>query len=168
MKIPFHKPHITKKEIDSVVETMQSGWLTMGPKTLEFEEAFKQYIGSDYAISLNSATAALHLALNAIGVKQGDEVIIPTNTFVATAEAVAYSGAIPVLCDIEPNNHNINVDLIQDLVTTKTKAIIPVHFGGNPCDMDKIKKNANHFNLKIIEDAAHALPSSYKNKKIGT
>ena len=140
----------------------------MGPKTLQFELAFKSYLNVDYSISVNSATAALHLALNAIGVKQGDEVIIPTNTFVATAEAVAYSGAIPVLCDIEPNNHNINVDLIQDLVTTKTKAIIPVHFGGNPCDMDEIKKNANHFNLKIIEDAAHALPASYKNKKIGT
>ena len=161
MKIPFHRPHITNKEFESIKDSLLSGWLTMGPKTMEFEEAFKQYIGSDYAISLNSATAALHLALNAIGVKQGDEVIIPTNTFVATAEAVAYSGAIPVLCDIEPNNHNINVDLIQDLVTTKTKAIIPVHFGGNPCDMDEIKKNANHFNLKIIEDAAHALPSSY-------
>jgi len=168
LKIPFHRPHITNKEFESIKDSLLSGWLTMGPKTMEFEEAFKQHIGSDYAISLNSATAALHLALNAIGVKQGDEVIIPTNTFVATAEAVAYSGAIPVLCDIEPNNHNINVDLIQDLVTTKTKAIIPVHFGGNPCDMDEIKKNANHFNLKIIEDAAHALPSSYKNKKIGT
>jgi perosamine synthetase len=168
LKIPFHRPHITNKEFESIKDSLLSGWLTMGPKTLQFELAFKSYLNVDYSISVNSATAALHLALNAIGVKQGDEVIIPTNTFVATAEAVAYSGAMPVLCDIEPNNHNINVDLIQDLVTTKTKAIIPVHFGGNPCDMDEIKKYANHFNLKIIEDAAHALPASYKNKKIGT
>ena len=168
MKIPFHKPHITQNEIDSVVETMQSGWLTMGPKTIEFENVFRAYIDSQFAISVNSATAALHLALNAVGVGNGDEVIIPTNTFIATAEAVVYSGAKPVLCDVEANYHNIDVTLIEQLITPRTKAIIPVHFGGNPCDMDGIKKIANHFNLKIIEDAAHALPSSYKNKKIGT
>ena len=107
MKIPFHRPHITNKEFESIKDSLLSGWLTMGPKTLQFELAFKSYLNVDYSISVNSATAALHLALNAIGVKQGDEVIIPTNTFVATAEAVAYSGAIPVLCDIEPNYHNI-------------------------------------------------------------
>ena len=168
MKIPFHKPHITQNEIDSVVETMQSGWLTMGPKTIEFENVFRAYIDSQFAISVNSATAALHLALNAVGVGNGDEVIIPTNTFIATAEAVVYSGAKPVLCDVEANYHNIDVTLIEQLITPRTKAIIPVHFGGNPCDMDEIKKIANHFNLKIIEDAAHALPSSYKNKNIGT
>ena len=168
MKIPFHKPHITQNEIDSVIETMQSGWLTMGPKTIEFENTFKIYIGSQFAISVNSATAALHLALNAVGVGNGDEVIIPTNTFIATAEAVVYSGAKPILCDVEENYHNLDINLIEQLITPRTKAIIPVHFGGNPCDMDEIKKIANHFNLKIIEDAAHALPSSYKNKKIGT
>ena len=168
MKIPFHKPHITQNEIDSVIETMQSGWLTMGPKTIEFENAFRAYIDSQFAISVNSATAALHLALNAVGVGNGDEVIIPTNTFIATAEAVVYSGAKPILCDVEENYHNIDINLIEQLITPRTKAIIPVHFGGNPCDMDEIKKIANHFNLKIIEDAAHALPSSYKNKKIGT
>ena len=168
MNIPFHKPYITQNEFDSVIETMQSGWLTMGPKTLEFEEAFKQYIGSDYAISVNSATAALHLALNAVGVGIEDEVIIPTNTFIATAEAVVYSGAKPILCDVEENYHNLDINLIEQLITPRTKAIIPVHFGGNPCDMDGIKIIANRFNLKIIEDAAHALPSSYKNKKIGT
>ena len=146
---------------------MQSGWLTMGPKTLEFENAFRVYIDSQFAISVNSATAALHLALNAVGVGIGDEVIIPTNTFIATAEAVVYSGAKPILCDVEENYHNIDINLIEQLITPHTKAIIPVHFGGNSCDMDEIKKIANRFNLKIIEDAAHALPSSYKNKKIG-
>ena len=168
MKIPFHKPHITKKEIDSVVETMQSGWLTMGPKTIHFENKFKEKIGSQYAISTNSATSALHLALNAVDVGTGDEVIIPTNTFIATAEAVTYSGAKPVLCDIEKKYHNIDVNLIEKLITPKTKVIIPVHFGGNSCEMEKINKLAKKYNLKIIEDAAHALPSFYRNKIIGS
>ncbi|SVC74987.1 uncharacterized protein METZ01_LOCUS327841, partial [marine metagenome] len=93
MKIPFHKPHINQKELDSITDTIQTGWLTMGPKTLEFEKAFKNYIGSDYAVSVNSATAALHLTLNALGIKENDEVIIPANTFISTAEAVIYVGA---------------------------------------------------------------------------
>ena len=166
--IPFHRPHITQEEIDSVSDIMGSGWLTMGPKTIEFENAFKDYIGSKYAISLNSATAALHLALIAVGVKKDDEVIIPTNTFIATAEAVAYLGAIPILCDIESNYHNINVKLIESKITSKTKAIIPVHFGGHPCEMNEIFNIAKKYDLKIVEDAAHALPSSYRKYKIGT
>ena len=166
--IPFHKPHITQKELDEVSETIQSGWLTMGPKTLEFENHYKKYIGSQFAISVNSATAALHLALNAVGIEKDDEVLIPTNTFISTAEAVVYSGAIPILCDIEPKYHNIDVNLIESKITSKTKAVIPVHFGGHPCEMDEIKRIATQYNLKVIEDAAHALPSSYKNKKIGT
>ena len=165
--IPFHKPHITQKELDEVSETIQSGWLTMGPKTLEFENHYKKYIGSQFAISVNSATAALHLALNAVGIEKDDEVLIPTNTFISTAEAVVYSGAIPILCDIEPKYHNIDVNLIESKITSKTKAVIPVHFGGHPCEMDEIKRIATQYNLKVIEDAAHALPSSYKNKKIG-
>ena len=132
MKIPFHKPHITQKELDSVTDTIQTGWLTMGLKTLEFERAFKQYIGSDFAVSVSSATAALHLSLNALEIKENDEVIIPTNTFIATAEAVAYLNARPVLCDIDYKTHNINPDLIKLLITSRTKAIIPVHFGGQP------------------------------------
>ena len=168
MQIPFHKPHITQNEIDSVIKTMQSGWLTMGPQTLEFENVFRAYIDSKFAISVNSATAALHLALNAVGVGIGDEVIIPTNTFIATAEAVVYSGARPILCDIEKKYHNIDVTLIKKLITSKTKAIIPVHFGGHPCEMEEILRIAKQYNLKVIEDAAHALPSSYKNQKIGT
>ena len=119
MNIPFHKPHITKKELDSVIETIQSGWLTMGPKTIQFENKFKENIGSQYAISVNSATAALHLALNAIGIEKDDEVIIPTNTFIATAEVVVYSGARPVLCDIGEKSHNINANLIEKLITSQ-------------------------------------------------
>ena len=167
MNIPFHKPHITNKELDAVSKTIRSDWLTMGPKTLEFEEAFKQHIGSDYAISLNSATAALHLALNAVDVGIGDEVIIPTNTFIATAEAVIYSGAKPILCDIEENYHNLDINLIEQLITPRTKAIIPVHFGGNPCDMDQISRIADQHQLKIIEDCALAVGAHYKGKHVG-
>src|SRR3972149_1579077 len=116
MKVPFHKAYITEEEITGVVDTLRSGWLTMGPKTIEFEEKFREYIfGSDTAnkaisnaISFNSATAALHLALKVIGLKEGDEVILPTNTFIATAEVVTYFGAVPVLCDIEEDTHNID------------------------------------------------------------
>ena len=176
MQIPFHKTHTTKEEISAVVEAIESGWLTMGPKSVEFEEKFKEYIGCKEAVSLNSATAALHLALKAIGLKEGDEVIVPTNTFIATAEVVTYFNAVPVLCDIEENTHNIDVSKIEALITPKTKAIVPVHFAGQPCDMDEIyeiakkveaRRKKEEGKLFIIEDAAHAIPSSYKGVKIG-
>ena len=169
--IPFHKPYITEEEINEVIDSLRSGWLTMGPKTVEFERKFKEYIfgGEEgFAISFNSCTSALHLALKAIGLSEGDEVILPTNTFIATAEVVAYFNAIPVPCDIDEETHNIDVKKIEKLITKKTKAIIPVHFGGQPCDMDEILQLARAYNLKVIEDAAHALPAWYKGKKIGT
>jgi len=171
--IPFHKAYITEEEINFVVDTIKSGWLTMGQKTIEFEERFKDYIYKDenrkgYAISCNSCTAALHLALKAIGLKAGDEVIIPTNTFIATAEVITYFGAKPVLCDVEETTHNMDVSKLTELITNKTKAIIPVHFAGQPCDMDDILEIAKKYNLHVIEDAAHALPSKYNGKMIGT
>jgi perosamine synthetase len=167
MKIPFHKTHTTIEEITAVIDAIKSGWLTMGPKVVEFEDKFIEYIGTTNAVAVNSATAALHLALKAIGLKKGDEVILPTTTFVATAEVVTYFDAIPVLCDIEYSTHNIDVSKIENLVTDKTKAIIPVHFAGQPCDMDEIYEIAQKYNLKVIEDAAHAIPSSYNGEKIG-
>ncbi len=166
--IPFHKTYTTDDEINAVIEAIKSGWLTMGPKTVEFEERFKEYLGVDYSISLNSATAALHLALKAIGLQRDDEVIVPTNTFISTAEVVTYFDATPILCDIEESTHNIDVSKIENLITSKTKAIMPVHFGGQPCDMDEIFAIAKRYNLKVIEDAAHALPSKYKGKYIGS
>jgi dTDP-4-amino-4,6-dideoxygalactose transaminase len=167
MIIPLHKTHTTDEETNAAVDAIRSGWLTMGPKTVEFENKFKGYIGSKESISMNSATAALHLALKAIGLQRDDEVIVPTNTFVATAEVVTYFDAIPVLCDIEECTHNIDVSKIESLITNNTKAIIPVHFAGQPCDMDEIYEIAQKYNLKLIEDAAHAIPSSYKGVKIG-
>lgn len=178
MQIPFHKTHTSQEEIEAVVEAIKSGWLTMGPKVVAFEEKFKEYIGCQEAVCLNSATAALHLALKATGLERGDEVILPTNTFVATAEVVTYFDAVPVLCDIEENTHNIDVSKIESLISPKTKAIIPVHFGGQPCDMDEIyeivrkvegrrAKGEGKRSLFVIEDAAHAIPSSYKGVNIG-
>ena len=176
MEIPFHRAHITEDEINGVVAAVKSGWLTMGPKTIEFEEKFRDYIfagsgvspGSCFSLSFNSATAAMHLALKAIDVKAGDEIIIPTNTFVATAEVVTYFNAIPVLCDVEYDTHNIDVAKIKALITPKTKAIIPVHYGGQMCDMDEIMALAKQNGLKVIEDAAHCLPGSYKGRRVGT
>ncbi len=175
-EIPFHKPYITAEEIDGVVDAVKSGWLTMGPKTVEFEQKFRDYVfagngvehGRQFAVSFNSATAALHLALKAAGLKQGEEVILPTNTFIATAEVVTYFGAVPVLCDIEEDTHNMDASKIERLITKKTRAVIPVHFGGQPCDMDEIVSLARAHGLAVIEDAAHALPSRYKGRLVGT
>ena len=167
MQIPFHKTHTTDEEINAAVDAIKSGWLTMGPKTVDFENKFKDFIKTSNAVSMNSATAALHLSLKAIGLQRDDEVILPTNTFVATAEVVTYFDAIPVLCDIEENTHNIDVSKIEALITAKTKAIMPVHFAGQPCDMDEIYALASKYKLKVIEDAAHSMPSSYKGVSIG-
>lgn len=167
MNIPFHKTHTTQKEIDAVVDSIRSGWFTMGPKVGIFENDFKMYLGCDFAVNVNSATAALHLALKAIGLQENDEVILPTNTFIATAEVVTYFNAKPVLCDIDYATHNIDVSKIESLITAKSKAIIPVHFGGQPCDMEEIYSLAEKYELKVIEDAAHAFPSYYQNALVG-
>ena len=165
--IPFHKAAIGDEEINEVVDTLKSGWLTMGPKTIEFEKQFAEYVSVKHAVSMNSATACLHLALKAIGLKAGDEVIVPTTTFVSTAEVVTYFNATPVLCDIQDHDHNMDVTKIESLITSKTRAIIAVHFSGIPCDMTAINNIAKKHDLKVIEDAAHALPSEFEGKKVG-
>jgi len=139
----------------------------MGPKTVAFEQRFGEYIGSKHAVAFNSCTAALHLALKAIGLKQGDEVIIPTMSFTATGEVVCYFGAKPVLVDVDWETLNIDITAVERAITSKTKAIIPVHFGGQPCDMDEIHALARKHKLYVIEDAAHSLPAWYKGKKVG-
>src|SRR5262244_3772218 len=131
--IPFHRPALGVDEIRSVVETLESGWLTTGRKVKSFEDDFARYVGSKHAVAVNSGTAALHLALDAVGIRENDEVIIPTMTFAATAEVVLYFKANPVLVDCEPDTLNLDAKQIESVITAKTKAIIPVHFGGQPC-----------------------------------
>ena len=164
----FHKPFISDDEVDEIVDTVRSGWLSMGPKTIKFEEAFNSYIGCKKSIAVSSWTAAGHLTLEAYGIRPGDEVIVPTMTFPATAEIVCYFGAKPVIVDVEEDTLNISLKEIEKAITSRTKAIIPVHYAGQPCDMDEIHEIAKSNNLKVIEDAAHSLPATYKGKKVGT
>ena len=157
--LPFHEPSIGDEEISSVVDTLRSGWVTTGLKTKQFENEFAKWIGTPYAVAVNSCTAALHLALEAIGVTKGDEIIIPTMTFAATAEVVHYCRAFPVLVDCQSDTFNINVEAIEHAISPKTKAIIPVHFAGQPCEMDKILELARSRNIKVIEECCSCSPS---------
>jgi perosamine synthetase len=166
--LPFHLPEIGDEEIAAVVRVLKSGWLTTGAKVKEFEKDFCDFLGSRHAVAVNSGTAALHLALAAIGIQPGDEVILPTMTFAATAEVVLYLGARPVLVDCEPDTLNMDPNGLETALTHKTRAIMPVHFGGQPCDMDRIVEFARDHRLKVIEDAAHALPARWQDQMIGT
>ena len=165
--VPFHRAPVGEEEALAVCEVIRSGWITMGPKTFEFEKEFAKYVGAPHAIAVSTGTAALHLALEAAGVREGDEVLLPTTTFTATAEAVTYLKARPVLVDIEPVTMNLDPQDAARRISSRTKAIIPVHLGGQPCDMKEIQKLACEHHLKIIEDAAHALPSEYRGRRIG-
>jgi dTDP-4-amino-4,6-dideoxygalactose transaminase len=165
--VPFHKAAVGEAEAQAAAAVIRSGWLTMGPHTVEFEEKFAKYVGAKHALAVCSCTAALHLALEAIGLKSTDEVLVPTVTFTATAEVVAYFGARPVLVDVDPATLNISTADAGRRITTKTKAIIPVHFAGQPCDLNEITDLARRHNLHVIEDAAHALPASYRGRPIG-
>jgi dTDP-4-amino-4,6-dideoxygalactose transaminase len=166
--LPFHVPDVGEEEIQSVVATLRSGWLTTGPKVKQFEQEFAAKVGARYAIAVNSCTAALHLALDAVGLREGDEVIVPTMTFAATAEVVTYFKAKPVLVDCRWDTLNIDTNQMEKAITPRTKAIIPVHFAGEPCEMDRILEIARLHNVRVIEDAAHALPARYRGRMIGT
>lgn len=167
--LPFALPEIGEEEIQAVVECLRSGWVTTGPKTKQFEKEFAEYIGEGVeAISINSATAGLHLALEALGVGPGDEVIVPTLTFTATAEVIRYMGADPVFVDADPVTLNIDVDAVKAAITSRTKVVMPVHYGGLACDMDPILALAREHGIKVVEDAAHAFPTRYKERLIGT
>lgn len=169
MKVPFFRPSIGKREIDEVVDTLKSGWLTTGPKTKKFEEEFSKAVKAPYAIAVNSCTAALHLALEALGLKKGESVIVPTMTFAATAEVVRYLDGEPLLVDVKEDTLHLDLnDASEKLKKTKKKVvgIIPVHIGGYMVDMDEINKFAKEHNLWVVEDAAHSFPSAWrKNKK---
>ena len=174
--LPFALPVIEEEEIREVLDVLKSGWVTTGPKAKLFEREFAEYIGCKHAIAVNSCTAALHLALEAIGVGEGDEIITSPMTFAATGEVIRYFKAKPVFVDIDSTTMNLDVGILENTIQKRCeskdgkrlKAIIPVHYAGYPCNMDAVMTLASKYNLKIIEDAAHAFPTYYKGKMIGT
>jgi len=168
--LPFALPEIGEEEINEVVDSLKSGWVTTGPKAKRFEQAFAEFLGDPQieCIAVNSATAGLHLALEAIGIGPGDEVITTTHTFTATAEVVRYLGADVVLVDIDPATLNIDVNQIEAAITPRTKAILPVHYAGLAVDMLAILDIARKHGLRVVEDAAHALPTTLEKELIGT
>jgi dTDP-4-amino-4,6-dideoxygalactose transaminase len=167
--IPFSRPDIGEEEIQAVLESLRSGWITTGPRARQFERNFERYLGGDtQAVAVNSATGGLHLALEALGVQVGDEVIVPTFTFTATAEVVRYLGADPVFVDVDPVTLNVDPRAVAAAITDRTKVIVPVHFAGLPCDMADILAVARAHGVAVVEDAAHAFPARYDGQLIGT
>ena len=166
--VPLHRPYFDKKEEKEVLDTLRSGWLTTARKTSQFEDEFARYVGSKYAVALNSCTAALHLSLICAGIKPDDEVIVSPFTFAATVNTIIHTGAKPVFVDIEPDTLNIDHTKIKLKISGNTRAIIAVHYGGNACRLDEIFEIARLNKLEVIEDAAHAVAAEYKGRKIGS
>ncbi|MBI2579857.1 MAG: aminotransferase class I/II-fold pyridoxal phosphate-dependent enzyme, partial [Candidatus Aenigmarchaeota archaeon] len=159
--LPTSQPLITEVEIKEVTNTLKNGWLTTGPKVIEFEKKFKDYIGCKHAIAVNSGTSALHLSLILAGIGKGDEVITTPMSWVSTVNTIIYSRAKPIFVDIDKGTLNINPEKIKEAITKKTKAIMPVHMAGRACEMDRIQKIAKENNLHVIEDCAHAIETVY-------
>jgi perosamine synthetase len=168
MTIPVQRPFLGPEELQAVERVFESRWLGLGAFTEAFERELRTFLGVRHAIAVSSGTAALHLGLDLLGLKPGDEVLVPTLTFVATAQAVMMTGATPVFCDVDASTFNLDVKDAAARVTRRTKAIIPVHYGGTACDMDAIGRLAAEAHLTIVEDAAHAFGSTYQGRKIGT
>lgn len=171
--LPFARPDIGEEEIAAVVEALRSGWITTGPRAREFEGAFANYVGSKHAVAVNSATGGLHLALEAIGVGPEDVVVTTPNTFTATAEVIRYLGAEIALADIDYASMNIDPQRVEDVVRRESgrrrvKALLPVHFGGQACDMAALRDIGRRFGLRVVEDAAHALPTTCDGRMVGT
>jgi len=166
--LPFSPPFISNEEINEVTDALKSDWITTGPKTKSFEKEFGMLVGSPSCLALNSCTGALHTALATLGIGQGDEVITTTMTFTSTVNVIEHVGAKPVLVDVEADTLNINPQKIAAAITTKTKAIMPVHYAGHPVDLEPIYDLAKKQGLSVIEDAAHAFPAEYKGRKIGS
>lgn len=166
--IPVSRPSIGEEELAAVGEVFKSGWLGMGKWVFEFENELKKFIGAKNVIAVNTGTTALHLALDALGITKGDEVIVPSLTFAASVQAIMACGAKPVFCDVCPDTLNVDITDIRRKITPQTKAVMPVHYSGLPCDMDALLRISKKYNLRVIEDAAHAFGSFYKNKKIGS
>jgi len=166
--LPFSPPSITQAEIDAVVDTLRSDWITTGPKTSQFEQAFAAYLGVESALGLNSCTAGLHLALATLGIGPGDEVITTPMTFCSSVNVIEHVGATPVLADVEPDTLTLDPARVAEAITPRTKAILPVHYAGHPADMQPLLDLARAHGLYVIEDAAHALPAAYRGQKVGT
>ena len=164
----FGQPMIEQAEIDEVVASLTTAWLGTGPKVAIFERRVAEYMGVRHAVAVNSCTAGLHLACVALGLQSGDEVIVPAMTFCATANAVIHAGATPVLVDVEPDTFNIDIDDVRRKVTGRTKAIIPVHFAGRPCDMPELLRVVRDHDLQMIEDCAHAIEAKYDGQRVGS
>lgn len=165
--IPFHVPSIGEEEIRAVADTLRSGWITTGPQTIRFEEEFAAYVGAPHAVACSSGTAALHLAIRAFGIGPDDEVITTPYTFVASTETILYVGAKPVFVDVDPATLNIDAEGVEAAITPKTKAILPVHIAGYPCEMGRLTEIARRHGIRVLDDAAHALPTSFGGRKIG-
>jgi dTDP-4-amino-4,6-dideoxygalactose transaminase len=165
--IPFAPPLIGDEEKREIIDTLESGWITTGPKTEAFEQAIVDYVGGGYAVAVNSCTAALHLSLLAAGIEEGDEVIMSPYTFASTGHVACYLGAKPVFVDIDPATYNIDPAQIEGALSDRTRAILPVHYGGHPCDMEAIRLIAAKRDLIVVEDAAHAIGAEYQGKKVG-
>jgi perosamine synthetase len=167
-EIPFHVPWITDEDRNAVLEALHSRWLTSGPKVAQFEKSFAEYVGVKHAVAVSNCTAALHLTMRMLGIGSGDEVIVPVFTFAATANAALYCGAKPVFADIEERSFNISPKEIQDKLTNRTKAVIVVHYGGQPCDMHEITEIAEDSKILVVEDCAHSLGAAYRNRRTGS
>ncbi|QNK39919.1 DegT/DnrJ/EryC1/StrS family aminotransferase [Caproicibacter fermentans] len=165
--IPYNLPNLTDQEVNAVIDTLKSSWIAKGPRTVKFEQQFAQFVGAKHAIATNSGTAALHLALLSKGIGSGDEVITTPNTFASTANTIIHVGAKPVFADIDYRTGCIDPSEIEKKITPRTKAIVPVHYSGQVCDLDQIYEIADKYSLFVSEDAAHALGSYYKGKTIG-
>ena len=168
IKVPLLRPYFDSEELEEIKKVLDSGWVSQGPKVKELEDEIAEYLGVKYAIAVTNCTSALHLALLSIGVKRGDEILVADFTFPATGHAVLYCRAKPIFVDIDLKTYNINPESIEEKITERTKAIIPVHTFGQPAEMDKIMEIAKDHNLKVIEDVACALGAKYKNKHAGT
>jgi len=168
MEIPFHQTNVGEDEIEAIADVLRSGWLTTGSQTVAFEDEFSKAVNARHALFVNSATSALMMALRAIQIQPGDEVIIPSVSFVSSIEVIESLGAVPVVCDVDYESHNLNLDLISGLISKRTKAIIPVHMAGYPVDIDKLGGILDGTGVLIIEDAAHAFPSELRKKPVGS
>ncbi|MHB8622052.1 MAG: DegT/DnrJ/EryC1/StrS family aminotransferase [Sulfuricaulis sp.] len=165
--LPFSRPTISREAIEEVVACLESGWITTGPRVQKFENELRRYLPAPHALALTSATAGLHLALVALDLAEGDEVITTPMTFAATLNTIVLSGAKPVLVDVEPDTYNMDVSRLAQAITPRTRAILPVHFAGLPVDLDPLYELANQRGLRVIEDAAHAIGTEYKGRRIG-